>query len=651
MRKRLASLALVAATIFGAYANNDDPVLMTIDGKDVKLSEFEYLYNKNNSQQAQQQSVDEYLDMFVVYKLKVADAQAAGIDTTASFKSEFKGHRNDLAMPYLQDNSTIDRLTNEAYTRMQEDVNVSHIMIHISEDPAINKASKERLDSIRQEILAGNATFEEMAAKFSTDHSTNQRGGSMGWIVANRWPYSFEKAAWDTPKEGVSEVIETFAGFHIIKVNDRRQAQGQVYAKHILKLTQGKTPEEAAKAKEQIDSLYNELAAKSPEELSAAFSEAAGMYSECPSGRNGGDLGWFGIGQMVREFEDATFALPDGCLSQPVRTQFGWHIIYRVNSKGIGTLDDCKPSILMAINNDERGMLPQKEMAEKMIKKHNAVIIEENMTILINDIKSATSIDSVINEKYANSDMPIIRVGDETVPVKNVISMLPKPIPSDKNYVEGMVRSITNSLVGSSAIDYENRHLEEYYPEFGNLVNEYHDGILLYEISNRNVWEKASKDKDGLEQFFQANKAKYDNWESKKYKGFIIFASNDSIMKAAKKFLKGKKLDVDSVAPILRKEFGAKNIRVERVIAAKGENAIVDYVAFGGKKPANDKNKWQYYFGYMGKKIKSPEEAADVRGLVTSDYQAYLEKEWVEQLRKKYNVVINYDVLELMKNK
>lgn len=651
MNKRLASLALIAATIFCASAKNDDPVLMTVNGKDVKLSEFEYLYNKNNSQQAQKQSIDEYVDMFVTYKLKVADAEAAGIDTTASFRNEFKGHRNDLATPYVKDNSVTDRLVAEAYARMKEDVQVSHIMFHLSEDAQKNKQNKERLDSIRKEIVLGNATFADMAAKFSTDRGTSTRGGSMGWIVANRWPYSFEKAAWDTKVGEVSPVIETFAGFHIIQVNDRRESSGTVSAKHILKLTQGKAPEGAALAKAQIDSIYNVLLAKSPEELSKAFSEIALAESECGSRQNGGELGWFGAGQMVPEFEAAAFALKKGEMSKPIQTPFGWHIIYLNDTKGVGTLEECKPTIMMVIGQDERSILPEQEMAAKMNKKHNVKVIEKNKEKLFKELMKHGAFDSTFVAKYSNSDMPIIEVGKEKIAIKEVIKTLPKSNSTDVTFAKAQIDARIKEVERGCGIDYEKRHLEDYYPEFRNLINEYHDGILLYEISNRNVWDKAAKDKEGLEKFFQENKAKYDNWQSPKYKGFVIFASSDSIMNEAQKFLEGKTLDVDSVAQELRQKFGRKDVRVERVIASKGENDIVDYIAFGGVKPESTKNKWQHYFGYMGRMLTSPEEATDVRGLVTSDYQAKLEKEWVEGLKAKYKVKINNKVLDKLKNK
>ena len=649
MNKRFVSLALIATTIFCASAKNDNPTLMKVNGKDVKLSEFEYLYNKNNSQQVQKQTIDEYVDMFVTYKLKVADAEAAGIDTTIAFRNEFNGHRNELAKPYLEDKSTMNRLIDEAYNRMKEEVNVSHIMIHISEDPVKNKESKARLDSIRKEFKAGNGTFAELAQKHSTDRSTSNRGGLMGWITANRWPYTFEEAAWSTSIGDISDVIETFAGFHIIMVNDRRESRGQVNAKHILKLTHGKSPEDAEKAKAQIDSIYNVLSSKPAAELNTAFSDIASAESECGSRQKGGDLGWFGTGQMVPEFENAAFALNNGEMSKPVRSQFGWHIIYRVADKGIGSLEECKPGITMTINNDERGLLPQKEMEAKMIEKHNASIIQKNYDKLIKDLNKYGAYDSKFVAKYKNSDLALIKVGNETVPAKTIFATAHASLYTAKDYGKGQIDHYLKTALGSAAMDYERRHLEEFYPEFRNLVNEYRDGILLFEISNRNVWEKASKDKEGLEQYFQANRAKYDNWTAPKYKGFVIFTSNDSIMNEAQKFLEGKELAVDSVASTLRQQFGRKDIRVERVIAAKGENAIVDYIAFGGAMPEAQKNKWQCYFGYMGKQLTSPEEAADVRGQVTSDYQAKLENEWVESLKTKYPVKIYEKELNKLK--
>ncbi len=228
MNKTLFSVALIAATFLSAAAKEEDPELMTVNGKSVPLSEFEYLYQKNNSQQLQPQSLDEYVDMFVTYKLKVADAEAAGLDTLESFKREFNGYRNELARPYLHDTETEERLINESYSHMQEEVDVSHIMLSLGMNPEEVRAQKDRLDSIRTEILAGNASFEDMALQFSIDRAAKRNQGHMGFITANQYPYTFETAAYQTAPGEISPVIETPFGYHIVKVNGKRPARGQV---------------------------------------------------------------------------------------------------------------------------------------------------------------------------------------------------------------------------------------------------------------------------------------------------------------------------------------------------------------------------------------------------------------------------------------
>lgn len=208
-------------------------------------------------------------------------------------------------------------------------------------------------------------------------------------------------------------------------------------------------------------------------------------------------------------------------------------------------------------------------------------------------------------------------------------------------------KGVTTQTLDDATIEYEINQLETKYPEYRNLVNEYRNGILLFEISNRNVWDKASSDKEGLAKFFNKNKKKY-TWETPKYKAFVISSTSDSVNAEVEKFLANNVVEQDSLVKVLRKNFG-RNIKVERVIAAKGENAVADYLAFGAEKPAPGKSKWVSYTAYNGKIINAPEEVADVRGPVTSDYQAELEQNWVKQLKKKYKVKIKKDVLKNVK--
>lgn len=642
MNKRLMSVALIAATIMTATAKNDDPVLMTINGKKVPLSEFEYLYNKNNSQQVQQQSIDEYVDMFVTYKLKVAEAEAAGIDTTQAFIKEFNGYRNELARPYLSNDAITDSLVANAYSHMAEDVDVSHIMLQLGMNPSEADSLKNALNNIRTEIING-ASFEEMALKHSIDGYAKHNQGRMGFISAGKYPYTFEDAAYDTPVGEISHVIETPFGYHIVKVHGRRPASGKVLTRHILKLTRGLSPEAAAVKKTQIDSIYSLV------NNGADFSEIAKRESEDPgSARQGGMLRWFGTGEMVKEFEQTAFALNNGEISKPFATSYGYHIIQKLDSKGIPTFEEAKDEILNKINEDERGTLGQKLKIEELKKTYNAKLIEPAFNKIKGFLIECNGYDSTFITNHKNSNLVVAKTGNINITFADILKAMPRTAKLTPDGAVQLLRVKTDELLTAKTVEYEISLLPTKHEDFRNLINEYRDGMLLFEISNRNVWEKASKDKEGLEKFFQANKYKY-TWDGPKYKGFVIFTTSDSVMNEVNNFLATNKLENDSVTKVLRKQFG-RNIKVEKVIAAKGENEVIDNIAFYGPQPEM-KGKWTKFIGYNGKIISWPEEAADVRGPVTSDYQAELEKAWVKSLHEKYPVKINPKVLKKVKDK
>lgn len=642
MNKRLLSVAVIAAAIMSsATAKNDDPVLMTINGKKVPLSEFEYLYNKNNSQQVKQQSIDEYVDMFVTYKLKVADAEAAGIDTTQAFIKEYTGYCMDLAMPYFQDSGVEEELLAKAYSHMSEDVDVSHIMLHLGSNKNEADSLKAKLDNMRTEILNG-ASFEELAYKHSIDGAAKQNKGRMGFITANKWPYTFEDAAYETPVGEISPVIETPFGYHIVKVHARRPAKGTINAKHILKLTQGMTQEQAAQAKVQIDSIYNLL------KSGADFTQLARTESQCGSARQGGDLGWFGAGQMIPEFEEVAFSLKKGEISEPVKTRFGYHIILKVDEKGVPAFDEVRDNLLNKFQDDERGNMARQKRLEDLKKEHKTHLNDNALKTIHDALVKNAKYDSTFIKEYANSPLIIGQAGKLTVTCADVLKAM--PVIAEVRAEDGFTifKSTANQLLDTKTLEYEASVLSNKDEDFRNLTNEYRDGMLLFEISNRKVWDKASKDKEGLEKYFQANKYKY-YWNGPKYKGYIVFATNDSTMAEVRKFIETTAINNDSVSKTLRKKFG-KDVKVEKVLAAKGENAIVDHIAFCGPKP-EIKGKWQVFMPYNGKRISWAEEAADVRGPVTSDYQAKLEKEWVKSLREKYPVKINQKALQKVKDK
>ncbi|MDE5923184.1 MAG: peptidyl-prolyl cis-trans isomerase, partial [Muribaculum sp.] len=459
------------------------------------------------------------------------------------------GYRLDLVRPYLTDKDEEERLVAEAYSHYPVEVEASHIMVALGKTPEERDRNKAFLDSIRTAAVGGE-DFAALARKYSIDRSASRNGGSMGYITPGRFPYVFEKAAYDTPEGEISPVIETPFGFHIVRSGARRAATGEVLAQHILKLTQGKSPEEQVRAKAQIDSIYTLLKG------GADFSDLARRESEDPgSAKNGGMLPWFGTGRMVPEFEKAAFALADSAVSEPFQTSYGYHIVKTLGHRGVPALDDVRQQIMGMMQRDGRAQLPyQKKMDE-------------------------------------------LRARFQT--------------------------SATDSLSENELIDLEIERLASEDVDFANLLREYHDGMLLFEISNSKIWEGAAKDTEGIEKYFEAHRGDYSLAEPK-YKGFMINTPSDSVMTVVKEYVDAAgDINPDSIGVVLKRQFD-KDVRIERVLAAKGDNRVVDAVAFGGERPELP-GKWKYWMPWNGRIIEAPEEAADVRGAVTTDYQAALE--------------------------
>lgn len=646
MRKSLLSLilALSFTAVASAKGPANDPVLMTIDNKPVNVSEFNYLYEKNNSQQIEAQPLDQYLDMFVVYKLKVADAEAAGIQNSDAFIKEYTGYQRDLAQPYLIDPGVKDSLVMEFYNRLGEEIHVSHIMVDKKFGVSQAAAGKQLIDSLRTLVVNG-ADFADLADRFSIDPSAKRNHGDLGWISAGRYPYSFESVAYETPVGEISPSFETPFGYHFIKVTGRRPAQGEVLAQHILLMTDGLSDELKAQKKARIDSISIALAE------GADFDTLAKEFSEDPgSASKGGHLSWFGTGRMVPEFEEVAFSLANGETSKPFATTFGWHIIKRLDSRKLPEFEKLRPSIESFIERDERQTVPYKAKTLQLRNKFGIHTVDAAYNEIAAAVTKAGALDSAYINTLKGDNRVLISVNapGKDVTTAEVFSILPAHVTSlDADQALASVLDRIEDASDNAAVDAERVALLTDNAEYRNLLNEYRDGMLLFEISDQKVWSKAKNDTEGLNQFFNEHRSDYTDWTAPKFKGFVIFATSDSVADQAKAFLEGNPLDRRDVAGVLQSRFG-KNIKVERVIAAQGENQIIDYLAFGGEK-ASPSGKWVTCFAYQGEIIDQPVEADDVRGRVTTDYQNFLEKEWIKQLRKQHKVKIDKKVLKQLK--
>lgn len=642
MKKILFSAVILALAAGAIMAKPKDPVIMTVNGRPVLKSEFEYLYNKNVGQQLEHQSLDEYVDLFVNYKLKVADALANKYDTTPEFISELAMYQNDLSAPYMVDTDAENRQLDKMYDHYKNMKKVSHIMFA---DPSKGQYSMNFIDSIRNELVAGRADWNETAAKYSIDRPTSADGGSMGWLLPGRFPVAFEDMAYATEVGTISQPVNSGFGIHLIRVDGERENPGEVKARHILKLTARKSLQEALKVKEQIDSIYAVLM------QGADFADVARRESEDPgSNASGGDLDWFGAGVMVAPFDSVSFAIPEGVISQPVQTSYGWHIIEVMGRRPAKTRLEMDDQLKEAFSNGERGAIARREYIDKLMTKYNSHLVEaglDEVEAIVN--ANPGGLTQELREQLSSSPIVIAEVGGNAVTLAEVMPAANfRGELNGKVVREGVVVAAEKKLKDDTMVLFR-QALKESNENYRNLVNEYADGILLFNISQDKIWQKPASNPEGLEAYFQTNRDKY-KWDEPRYKAVIIFTTADSIETQIKDYVSG--LDKSKVNPAtlgkeLRDKFG-KNVRAERVIAKKGENPITDYLAFGGPKP-DQSNAWAYYFAFMDEIIDQPVHADDVKGKVTADYQNYLEQEWIKELKKKYPVTIDKKVLKTVK--
>lgn len=354
------------------------------------------------------------------------------------------------------------------------------------------------------------------------------------------------------------------------------------------------------------------------------------------------------MGEMVPEFETVAFSLKDGEISEPFATQFGYHIIMRHDHRGLPSLDDEREAILRNMWRDDRRDMAKNAKLASYLKANKASVEEKGIKKVYQTLSKDSVMDSVAYARVAAmTKVSVAKIGKQHIYASEVASTLAPDsnMPTDKWM--SLYEERAKSMLDSKATEMMMAELPEKYADYRNILNEYRDGILLFEVSNRNVWDKALSDTEGLEKYFQAHKDEY-KWDKPHYKGTIIFTTGPAVTAEIKEFLSTYNGPASNLPALIRQKYD-RRAKAERVLAAEGDNQIVDNVAFGGERPDTSKSRWTDYFSYEGTILSQPQSAQDVKGLVSTDYQQVLEQEWIKQLREKYPVVVDTKVFEKIK--
>ncbi len=614
-------------------------------GKDtVYKNEFERLLSKNRKEKdlPSEKEVREYLELYENFKMKVKEAMLLELDTLTSFKTELAGYRKQLANPYLTDKKATESLLQEAYSRMKEDINASHILINCPENasPADTLVAYNKLADIRKKALKGES-FDSLAFNYSEDPSAVKNYGNLGWFSAFHMIYPFENHAYKTPKGQVSMPFRTKYGYHLIKTLDKRPAKGEVKVAHIMIQTgPSATTETLSEAKQKIDSVYTKLKnGDSFERLVTEYSQDQGSKA------NGGELNWFSsYSNFPEAFKEAAFGLKKGEYSEPFKTDYGFHIIKIIDKKPIPELKEIEESIKTKITRDSRSESSKLAVAQRIKKEskyteYPATVKEFAASVDSSFLKGAWSPD----EKKL-SDKPVMSIDSKVYTVRDFAEYVKENQDlREKESVPMVINSLYKKYTEEKVLEYEESVLEKKYEDFRNLMQEYHDGILLFDLTDKNVWTKAVSDTVGLQKFHDENGTKY-LWKERVHV-YTYSCLNEKAKKEALKMANAGKPGEEIKAKLNKKMAGTVIITESK--HEKGEVAGMDNLwdKKGVVDIPNEGGNFKFYVvgGILAPEPKSLKEA---RGLVTSDYQTYLEKEWINQLRAKYPVTVNEEVVK-----
>ncbi|MEY4003025.1 MAG: hypothetical protein RIT07_1067 [Bacteroidota bacterium] len=687
--KRFFTLISVLALVFQAIAQPANAVLFNYAGdKKVTVDEFERYFKKNLNivnQEMTPEKIREDLDLYIKFKLKIQDAHDAGMDTAKSYLQEVDMFREQLARSYLYDREVTDELIREAYNRLSEEVEVSHILIAVNSKakPADTLLAWQKIKGINDRIMANPATF-ATEAKNSDDPGTKDNGGNLGYMTALQVVYSFENMAYNTPVGGISGIFRTDFGYHILKVTNKRSNRGDIKLRHIL-LRVGMTPEGTEEnQKRKIEDIYRKI-----QSGESTVADMARNFSEDFNSRSngaGGEMDFINVAMFIgdpdrQSLVDRGFNLKNpGDYSEPFRTSLGWHIIQKMEVRPIGSFEMMKSTLKNQVQNNQRAQKSVDALVEKVKKENGYKEYPENMNALIAvlDTNFAKGVFKASNlpefaitnqgkkgrvyvkpsaAKTPLKSLPLFNMGGEKYDVGQFATQLEASMQSMNGDYMDFVNAVFKDWVKSKCVIYQDQHLEEKSPEFKHLYQEFKEGILMFARMQQKVWDKANEDTAGLKAYHEGNKTKY-MWNDR-FDCEVYLCANKKMAGSVAKMVK-KGIQPDSIR---RKHTRSNTVsmdyrmgKYESTDTFLFPDGRILSTLFGNieyrEKPGKIYNLNQIGANWVVVKVNEfiaagPKKLEECRGLAANDYQTFLEEQWLKDLLNAYPYSVNQSVFDV----
>ncbi|MAD30695.1 MAG: hypothetical protein CL854_00425 [Cryomorphaceae bacterium] len=636
----------IALVFVGAQLNAQE-VLFTVGNQSITTEEFKAVYEKNKGVGAalDPKTPEEYLELYINFKLKIAEAYEQQRDTATEFKNEFGGYRAQLAKPYLSDQGAEDELVNQAFSRMQEEVRAAHIMIALEANALPSdtlKAYRQLLD-LRKSILSGKTKFENAARETSADTWSAKNGGDLGYFTVFNMVYPFESAAYELEVGNLSMPVRSQYGYHLLKLLDRRSASGIVRVRHIFFASNGKSSlQEQQRAERSANEIYSRLEGGEDFISLLEFSEDRKTKDAM------GELPEFGINNMMPAFEEAAFSLEaSGDYSVPVETSIGWHVIQLIEKKPLASFDELKSELKKKVKRDTRSRVGATRFMKRLKSEYDFAIDERWLGRTMNLVDKNAFGTGTWEIPTLSRDRVVATFANEKIYQSEVLEFWAKNQNQSSEAVRvEFLRVLFNAYSNDRMIAYEDGQLESKHADFRNLVREYKEGILLFDLTQEAVWNKAAQDSAGIANHYELIKEDY-RWEDRVQATYWVTTDEKLAKKIAKWTAKNK---VDKVKELLENE-DALSVAIQNGTYEKDDNSVIvavwqqDSGTFGPIELDNG----SFAVVQIDEFIPSaPKALNEIKGLVIASYQDTLEKEWVNALKLKFEVNVNENAKSIL---